>query len=108
VNEKLKAILDKRSREHDESSKRKAERNREDFPECGRILDLTRETFGPDCKAVWCSENGREIGKRSSGVVPVIGPRDIKGSRRKQQGIPSKAYLENMGKPEGLWADEQK
>ena len=65
-------ILKRRAREYEESKREQAERNRRDFPECSRILDRERVLFGPSVSMAWASENGREIGKRSEGVVPVI------------------------------------
>ena len=64
--------LEKIVRKQLNDRKRTAEDNRRDFPECSRILDSNRVLFGPDVTMAWASENGREIGKKSVGVQPVI------------------------------------
>jgi hypothetical protein len=43
-----------------------AKKNREMFPEVGKIVDEFRAVFG-DVKLKWASENGNEIGKRLDG-----------------------------------------
>ena len=43
----------------------RADRNRLDFPECARVVDLLQEKFGK-VKVIWASENEKEIGKRET------------------------------------------
>jgi hypothetical protein len=93
---------------HDES--RKPDFSDFSFPI--RFLAKVKEYFGDGCELVWADEHGRESGKSTASrcVQPVISdkrPDNVSGSRRKNKGIPSKAYLENMGSPERLWPDEQ-
>lgn len=46
---------------HDE-----ARRNRDRMPEIAGLVDSLREVFGPGVRVRWASENGVEVGVRST------------------------------------------
>lgn len=60
---------------------------RKNFPECWAFADRFRKAFGPGVKLVYARENGKEIGKLSTGgIIQKVSDIDftkpyVKGSR---------------------------
>ena len=63
---------------------RKREENRRKFPFAAELLDELREAFGPGVKLLWASENGAEIGRKSSGPFSVILPYETAAAIKKR------------------------
>ncbi|MXS85306.1 hypothetical protein ABO04_05070 [Nitrosomonas sp. HPC101] len=56
------------------------------FPFCCAVADKYREVFGDEVKLVYVAEGGRELGKRSEGVVTALsGDASIVGTQAKEK-----------------------